>query len=209
MSDYIVLDTETTGLNSKTDRVIEIGAVRIRGRQITSDYFHHYLRPDCPVHPAAQAVHGITDSFLQDKPGFDSIAQGFIDWVQGATLVIHNAPFDTGFMNMELARLGLPDLSHYTLGVIDTLALARSRYRGKKNDLNTLLTRYGIDSSERTLHGALLDAKLLALLYIKMTQQQEEIEYDMHMIQQSDQVHESLGSFDHESNALKVEWIDQ
>lgn len=209
MSDYIVLDTETTGLDPKSDRIIEIGAVRIRDRQVTTEYFHHYLQPDCAIHPAAVAVHGITEEFLRGKPRFDAVAHEFIDWVQGATVIIHNAPFDTGFLNMELARMNLLGLSHHVASVIDTLVMARSLYRGKKNDLNSLLARYNIENNERALHGALLDAKLLAALYLRMTQKQEVIEFGSGGGLKDNFQHSSLLEFDQDMSGLKTSWIDE
>lgn len=209
MEDCIVLDTETTGLSTKSDRIIEIGAVRIRNRQVTDEYFHYYLKPDCQVHPAALAVHGITDDFLKDKPEFESIAESFIDFITGSTVIIHNAPFDTGFVNMELGRLGMFDMSHYIHDVVDTLVMARSRYRGRKNDLNSLLARYGIENNERALHGALLDAKLLATLYIRMTQKQEEIVFELSHGESKDSDLGSLLLADEQSVSVNPLWLTE
>jgi DNA polymerase-3 subunit epsilon len=176
--DWIVLDTETTGVDPSSDRVIEIGAVRIKNRIVTEEVFHTYLQPDRYVSPGALAVHGITDKFLAGKPRFADISKDFVDWIDGGVLVIHNAPFDVGFLDMELRRVGLGSIQVYTQEVIDTLIMARRMHRGKKNDLNSLLARYQIDNTERSLHGALLDAKLLAQLFMRMTQCQEEILYE-------------------------------
>ena len=176
--DWIVLDTETTGFDPSTDRIIEIGAVRIRNRIITEEVFHAYLQPDRSINPSAVAVHGITEKFLKDKPRFKDIADDFLAWIDGGVIVIHNAPFDVGFLDMELRREGMDPLHSYIQQVVDTLTLARKMHRGKKNDLNTLLNRYNIDNSERVMHGALLDAQLLAQLFMRMTQCQEQIAYD-------------------------------
>ena len=176
--DWIVLDTETTGFDPKSDRIIEIGAVRIRDRVITDEIFHHYLQPDRLVNPSAIAVHGITDQFLLDKKRFKDIADSFIEWVADGVLIIHNAPFDVGFLNMELTRHGFDPLERYISDVIDTLVMARSKHRGKKNDLNTLLARYDVENNNRKFHGALLDATLLAQLFLRMTQCQEKIVFE-------------------------------
>ncbi|HUY04295.1 MAG TPA: DNA polymerase III subunit epsilon, partial [Rhodocyclaceae bacterium] len=159
----IILDTETTGLEFKLgDRVIEIGCVELVGRRLTQRRFHHYLNPERAIDAGAQAVHGLTSEFLQDKPKFAEIAAEFMDYVRGAELVIHNAAFDVGFINNELGLVGLAPLGQVCAGVVDTLRLARELHPGRKNSLNALCERYAIDHSGRTLHGALLDAELLA-----------------------------------------------
>lgn len=204
--DYIVLDTETTGLDSSVDRVIEIGAIKIKNRKITDDCFHVYLQPDREIHPDAIAVHGITNEFLMDKPRFSDISDAFIDWIKGATLIIHNAGFDAGFLDMELKQVAKSNLTHYVIEIIDTLKMARSRHRGKKNDLDSLLARYGIENTERNFHGALLDAKLLAALYIKMTQKQQVIEFGS--IENHHIVFENIKDLDDKIDALDFSWIE-
>lgn len=167
----IVLDTETTGLEpAQGHRVIEIGCVEILHRRLTGHRFHRYLQPDRDSDPAALEVHGLDRAFLADKPRFAEVAADFLDFVRGAELIIHNAPFDLGFLDHELARLGngygrMAD--HCT--VLDTLQLARQRHPGQKNTLDALCKRYAIDNSQRTLHGALLDAEILAEVYLAMT----------------------------------------
>lgn len=182
MTRRIILDTETTGLEFKLgDRVIEIGCVELIGRKLSERRFHCYINPECPIEAGAQAVHGLTTEFLQDKPKFADIASDFIDFVRGAELVIHNAAFDIGFLNCELERIGAEPLTTICSGVIDTLALARDLHPGRKNSLNALCVRYLIDHSNRTLHGALLDAELLADVYLAMTRGQESLVMDLDM----------------------------
>ncbi|WP_426149523.1 DNA polymerase III subunit epsilon [Pseudomonas sp. DC3000-4b1] len=171
-SRIVVLDTETTGM-PVTDghRVLEIGCVEVVGRRLTGRNFHIYLQPDRESDEGAIAVHGITSEFLRDKPRFADVADEFYEYIQGATLVIHNAAFDVGFLNNEFALLGQADradLSQYCT-IVDSLGLARARHPGQRNNLDALCKRYGIDLSERTLHGALLDAELLADVYLAMT----------------------------------------
>ncbi|OIR07102.1 DNA polymerase III subunit epsilon [mine drainage metagenome] len=176
----IILDTETTGLEFKLgDRVIEIGCVELVGRRLTQRRFHHYLNPERAIDAGAQAVHGLTSEFLQDKPKFAEIADEFMDYVRGAELVIHNAAFDVGFINNELGLIGLAPLGQVCAGVVDTLRLARELHPGRKNSLNALCERYAIDHSGRTLHGALLDAELLAEVYLAMTRGQESLIMDL------------------------------
>lgn len=168
----IMLDTETTGM-PVTDghRVLEIGCVEVIGRRFTGRNFHIYLQPDRESDEGAIGVHGITSEFLRDKPRFADVADEFYEYIQGATLVIHNAAFDVGFLNNEFALLGQADradLSQYCT-IVDSLGLARARHPGQRNSLDALCKRYGIDLSERTLHGALLDAELLADVYLAMT----------------------------------------
>lgn len=175
-SRQIVLDTETTGMNQgvgphyEGHRIIEIGAVEVVNRRLTGNHFHVYLQPDMPVDPEAIQVHGITDDFLVDKPRFPEVAQSFIDYIDGAELVIHNAPFDVGFMDMEFQRWDKSArLTAQMCQVTDTLVMARRQYPGQKNNLDALCKRLGIDNSHRTLHGALLDAEILADVYLMMT----------------------------------------
>lgn len=168
----VVLDTETTGM-PVTDghRVIEIGCVELIGRRLTGRHFHVYLQPDREVDEGAIAVHGITNEFLQDKPRFREVADEFFEFINGAQLIIHNAAFDIGFLNNEFALLGQQDradLSSYC-SVLDTLLMARERHPGQRNSLDALCKRYGVDNSNRELHGALLDAEILADVYLAMT----------------------------------------
>jgi len=166
----IVLDTETTGLEPEQGhRVIEIGCVELVERRLTGNDFQVYLQPDRQIDAAAVEVHGISNEFLADKPRFEDVAADLIDYLQGAELIIHNAPFDVGFLNAELARLpGTGTLSQYC-GVLDTLAMARTKHPGQRNSLDALCGRYDIDNSRRDKHGALLDAQILADVYLAMT----------------------------------------
>lgn len=169
---YVVLDTETTGM-PVTDghRIIEIGCIELEGRVPTGRHYHVYLQPDREIDAGAIAVHGITDDYLKDKPRFKDIADEFFEFIEGAELVIHNAPFDIGFINNEFARLGQTeraDSSTYCT-VLDTLVMARERHPGQRNNLDALCKRYGVDNSGRDLHGALLDAEILAEVYLAMT----------------------------------------
>lgn len=167
----IVLDTETTGIEiSQNHRVIEIGAVELVNRRLTGRHFHRYVNPEREVEEGAFQVHGISDEFLADKPLFAHIVEEFLEFVRGAQLVIHNAPFDVGFLNHELGKLGS---SHGRIedhcSVIDTLAMARKLHPGQKNNLDALCRRYHVDNSQRDLHGGLLDAEILADVYLAMT----------------------------------------
>ncbi|MDR3158243.1 MAG: DNA polymerase III subunit epsilon [Zoogloeaceae bacterium] len=176
----IFLDTETTGLEPRLGhRVIEIAGVEMKNRRLTGRHLHHYLNPDREIDAGAQAVHGIDRSFLEDKPRFAQIAREFMDFVIGAELVIHNAPFDIGFLDMELARLDLPATQNICASVRDTLKMARELHPGKRNNLDALCERYQISNAHRTLHGALLDAELLADVYLAMTRGQESLAMDM------------------------------
>lgn len=172
----IVLDTETTGLEpAKGHRVIEIGLVEVVQRRRTGQYFHRYLNPDRESDPGALQKHGLTREFLADKPRFADVAEEFLAFVAGAELVIHNAAFDMGFLNHELKQLGREPLSACCPQVVDTLMVARELHPGKRNTLDALCERYGIDNSRRTLHGALLDAELLGDVYLAMTRGQESL----------------------------------
>ncbi|MFA6441374.1 MAG: DNA polymerase III subunit epsilon [Sterolibacterium sp.] len=178
----VVLDTETTGLEHRHGhRVIEIGCVELVGRKLTNRRFHQYLNPDRQIEAGAQAVHGLTNEFLQDKPKFAEIVAEFLDFVRGAELVIHNAAFDLGFLNSELALLEQEPLGTVCGDVIDTLRLARELRPGRKNSLDALCSEYAIDNSGRQLHGALLDAELLAEVYLAMTRGQENLIMDLDM----------------------------
>lgn len=176
----IVLDTETTGLEWKAGhRVIEIAAVEMVDRRLTGNHFHHYLNPDREIDAGAQEVHGISLEFLQDKPRFADIVEEFLAYVSGAELVIHNAPFDVGFLNYELGLLGRDPIESHCIGVVDTLKQAKELHPGKRNSLDALCERYEVDNSGRTLHGALLDSELLADVYLAMTRGQESLAIDL------------------------------
>jgi len=167
----IVLDTETTGLEvSQGHRIIEIGCVELVNRKLTGNHYHQYINPQREIDQGAIEVHGITSDFLADKPNFEQIAEDFLRFVEGAELVIHNAPFDIGFLDGELGRLGKKSAPLAQLcSVTDTLVMARSRHPGQRNSLDALCTRYYVDNSQRDLHGALLDAEILADVYLAMT----------------------------------------
>ncbi len=172
----IVLDTETTGLNPKLgDRIIEIGCVEIVDRRISERHFHAYVNPEREIDEGASRVHGLTREDLASKPRFPEIAPGFLDFIRGTELIIHNADFDVEFLDLELARCNLGRLNDHVEKISDTLALARESHPGKKNSLDALCERYFIDHSNRTLHGALLDARLLAECYLAMTRGQESL----------------------------------
>ncbi len=176
----ILLDTETTGLNAKGgDRVIEIGCIEMRSRRVTDNHFHRYVNPERKSEEGAARVHGISDEFLTDKPKFAEVAKEFVDYIRGAELVIHNAGFDVEFLDLELARAGLGKLADHVAGVVDTLALARELHPGKRNSLDALCERYAVDNAQRTLHGALLDARLLAEVYLAMTRGQDSLVMDL------------------------------
>ncbi len=166
----IVLDTETTGLEpADGHRVIEIGCIEMDNRRPTGRRFHQYLQPDRPIDDAAVEVHGITNDFLADKPRFAEVVDDLLDFVRGAELIIHNAPFDVGFLNNELRLLGQTVGIEALCSVLDTLALARRLHPGQKNNLDALCRRYSVDNSRRELHGALLDAEILADVYLAMS----------------------------------------
>jgi DNA polymerase-3 subunit epsilon len=170
----IFLDTETTGLSADNgDRVIEIGCVELINRKLTGNNKRYYLNPGRESHEDALKVHGITSEFLRDKPKFDAIATELLDYLRDAEIIIHNAPFDIGFLNKELELLGLPPLTECVARVMDTLVMAKSLYPGKRNSLDALCDRLGVDKSGRTQHGALLDAGLLAEVYINLTRGQD------------------------------------
>ncbi len=176
----IVLDTETTGLDPTLGhRVIELAAVEIVNRRITDRNFHRYINPERDVEAGALQVHGISNEFLSDKPRFRDVATDFLEFVEGAELIIHNAPFDVAFLNCELELLKLKPIDEYCLPITDTLRVAKELHPGKRNSLDALCERYGVDNSGRTLHGALLDARLLAEVYLAMTRGQETLLMDM------------------------------
>ena len=177
---YIILDTETTGLHVKEGhRIIEIGAVLLNDRKKSEDHFHTYLNPMRLIDDEATQVHGITNEDLNDKPLFEDIAEEFLEFVDGATLVIHNAEFDVGFLNHELKLLQQqkPLLEEFST-VVDTLVMARKKHPGKRNSLDALCDRYAIDNSHRDKHGALLDAEILSEVYLVMTGGQESLLLD-------------------------------
>ncbi|AIO34039.1 DNA polymerase III subunit epsilon [Burkholderia pseudomultivorans] len=176
----IILDTETTGLNPRTgDRLIEIGCVELLNRRLTGNNLHIYVNPERDSDPGALAVHGLTTEFLSDKPKFAEVVDQIRDFVKGAELIIHNAPFDLGFLDAEFARLGLPPFTEHCGGVIDTLVQAKQMFPGKRNSLDALCDRFGISNAHRTLHGALLDSELLAEVYLAMTRGQDSLVIDM------------------------------
>lgn len=165
----VVLDTETTGIGAeKGHRIIEIGCVELIDRKLTGRHYHQYVNPQRPSDEEAIGVHGITDEFLADKPLFGQVAQAFYDFIEGAELVIHNAPFDVGFMDAEFRRVNMPMTRTYCT-VLDTLVMARDMRPGQRNSLDALCRSYGIDNSHRELHGALLDAEILSDVYLMMT----------------------------------------
>lgn len=172
----IVLDTETTGLEpAEGHRIIEVACLELSGRRATGRHFHRYVNPERAIDLAATQVHGLTAEDLADKPRFADVAEEFLEFVAGAELLIHNAEFDVGFLNAELERIGRPRLES-VCSVADTLAMARELHPGKKNSLDALCERYAVDHSQRTLHGALLDAQLLADVWLAMTRGQETLD---------------------------------
>jgi len=176
----IVLDTETTGLNPRSgDRIIEIGCVELINRQLTGNNFHCYLNPERASEAGALAVHGLTTDFLSDKPKFAQIAGPLQAYLAGAEIIIHNAPFDVGFLDAEFARLSIPRFREQVADVIDTLVQAKGMHPGKRNSLDALCDRYGVSNAHRTLHGALLDAELLAEVYLAMTRGQNTLSMDL------------------------------
>ncbi|HMA07821.1 MAG TPA: DNA polymerase III subunit epsilon, partial [Ramlibacter sp.] len=175
----IVLDTETTGLSAEGgDRIIEIGCVELVSRKLTGNNRHFYLNPERDSHEDALKVHGISNEFLRDKPKFAAIADELMAYVEGAEIIIHNAAFDVAFLNKELERLERAPFTSAVAGVTDTLSMAKEMYPGKRNSLDALCDRLGVDNSSRTLHGALLDAELLADVYINLTRGQEALLID-------------------------------
>lgn len=203
----IVLDTETTGLSpSEGHRIIEIGCVELVNRRLSGSHYHQYLQPDREIDAGAIEVHGITNEFLSDKPRFADLAADFLDYIKGAELIIHNAPFDVGFLDHELAKLGKKwgALADYCT-VLDTLALARRMHPGQKNNLDALCKRYSIDNSHRDLHGALLDAEILADVYLMMTGGQTSLSLGAGDDRREDRVRgESVRRLPDDRPALKV-----
>lgn len=177
----IILDTETTGLRVEDgNRILEIAAVEMLSRKVSAPgkHLHRYINPERESEEGALNVHGLTQDFLADKPKFADIAHEFVEFVRDAELIIHNAPFDVGYLNMELGRVGLGKITDYVSGVIDTLAMAKENFPGKRNSLDALCDRYEIDRSNRTLHGALIDCELLAEVYLCLTRGQDSLLID-------------------------------
>lgn len=175
----IVLDTETTGLSAEGgDRIIELGCVELYARKLTGNNLHFYFNPERDSHEDALKVHGISNEFLRDKPKFAALTEDILRYLSDAEIIIHNAAFDVGFLNKELERAGQPGLKAHVSNVIDTLAMAKEMFPGKRNSLDALCARLGVDNSGRTLHGALLDAELLADVYINMTRGQDALLID-------------------------------
>ncbi len=172
----IFFDTETTGLRiEEGDRVLDLGCVELIDRRPTGRHFHRFINPECDSHPDALRVHGLTSEFLADKPKFAEIAADFVAFIAGAEILAHNAAFDVGFLDAELARLQLPPLASHVSRITDTLVLAKQLYPGQPNSLDALCRRLGVDNTRRTLHGALMDAQLLADVYIGMTRGQNSL----------------------------------
>ena len=175
----IFLDTETTGLDALAgDRIVEIGCIEMVGRRLTGRHLHLYFNPERTVHPEAVRVHGLTDEFLSDKPRFADEAPKVLEFLSGAEVIIHNAPFDTGFLNEDLKRLGQASVQSLVARVTDSLAMAREMFPGKSNSLDALCRRLEVDNSNRAFHGALLDAGLLAEVYVRMTRGQDSLVID-------------------------------
>ena len=179
MTRQIFLDTETTGLSPESgDRIIEIGCVEMVNRRLTGRHLHHYINPERPNHEDAVRIHGLTDEFLADKPVFAALADEIIEYCRGAEVIIHNAAFDLGFLDAEFKRLGKGRFRDHVAGVIDSLLMAREMFPGKGNSLDALCRRLEVDNTHRTLHGALMDAELLAEVYINMTRGQDALLMD-------------------------------
>jgi len=175
----IVLDTETTGLDPEQGhRIVEIACVTLHHRSLTGESLHQYINPERDSDPEALRVHGLDSDFLAQHPRFAAVADAFVDFIRGAELIIHNAPFDVKFLNAELARCGLPALDTLCAGITDSLQVARELHPGKRNNLDALCERYGIANAHRTLHGALLDAELLAEVWLAMTRGQDSLLMD-------------------------------
>jgi DNA polymerase III subunit epsilon len=199
----IFLDTETTGLDPASgDRIVEIGGVEMDGRRLTGRRLHHYLNPRRPVSPEAVRIHGLDDTFLADKPAFEVVGADIVAFIKDAEVIIHNAAFDSGFLDAEFARLGWPPLREVAARVTDTLTMARRAYPGKSNSLDALCRRFEVDNSRRDLHGALLDAGLLAEVYVRMTRGQETLAMDVDG--QAEQSGETLTTVDLRAWTLPV-----
>lgn len=175
----VFLDTETTGLDPRTgDRIVEIGCVELVKRKLTGNNLHLYLNPERDMPEEAQRIHGLSSEFLSDKPKFAEIVDQLLDYVDGAEIIIHNADFDVGFLNAELARVGRKPFTDYVRAIVDSLAMAKEMYPGKRNSLDALCSRLEVDNSGREFHGALLDAELLADVYVNMTRGQDALLMD-------------------------------
>ncbi|WP_457914656.1 DNA polymerase III subunit epsilon [Candidatus Hartigia pinicola] len=206
----IVLDTETTGINKldvhyEGHNIIEIGAVEIINRKLTGQNFHVYLKPDRPVDAEAFKIHGISDKFLQDKPTFSDIADKFIEFIHGTELIIHNAPFDIGFIDYELRKLhrNILPIAKFCQ-ITDSLVMARQLFPGKRNNLDALCDRYLIDHTKRTLHSALFDAELLSAVYLAMTGGQTSLAFSKHDSSLNQNFFEEVKFIERPSNGLKV-----
>jgi len=179
MTRQIFLDTETTGLSPDSgDRIIEIGCVEMVNRRLTGRHLHFYINPQRPSHEDAVKIHGLTDEFLSDKPVFAALADEILEYCRGAEIIIHNASFDVGFLNAELKRMNRGVFTDHVEGILDTLVMAREMFPGKSNSLDALCRRLEVDNAHRTLHGALMDAELLAEVYINMTRGQDALLID-------------------------------
>ena len=200
----IVLDTETTGLEiADGHRIIEIGCVELLNRRFTHNHFHRYLQPDRDIDPGAVEVHGISNEFLADKPRFADVAEDFLDFIHGSELIIHNAAFDVGFINHELRMTGLKQQIADVCRVVDTLDLARRLHPGQRNSLDALCKRYDVDNSQRTLHGALLDAEILADVYLAMTREQVVLSLETE-VAQTEVKAESIGELSTDRPPLRI-----
>ncbi len=186
----IILDTETTGLEpSEGHRVIEIGCVELIDRRLSGNHFHQYINPERDIDDGALEVHGISGEFLQDKPVFSEVVEEFLEFIEGAEVIIHNAPFDIGFLDSELTLIQRPDRMAEHVRILDTLELARDLHPGQRNSLDALCKRYEVDNSARTLHGALLDAEILADVYLAMTGGQSDLGLSFESPQMGEQDH--------------------
>ena len=204
MERLIVLDTETTGIEpSEGHRIIEVGAVQILDREITELEFHRYLQPNRNVGESVN-IHGISDKFLKDKPQFSEIAEDFIAFVEGATLVIHNAPFDLGFLNNELRLIGFKKKIEDMCDIIDTLELSKEQRPGTMHNLDALCRRFEIDASARTIHGALLDAQILAQVYLAMTGGQSNLFQEAHPAEAAGEITTPIKPLSADKNKIKV-----
>ena len=205
MARQVILDTETTGLETSQDhRIIEIGCVELVNRRLTGRHYHQYINPEREIDQGAMEVHGITNESLADKPVFASVANEFLDFIRGSELVIHNAPFDIGFIDYEFGKLdGYVPVTN-SCDVIDTLVMARQRHPGQKNNLNALCKRYGVDNSKRDLHGALLDAEILADVYLLMTGGQVDLVLGSHGSAKEGNVQNDIRRLSSDRSPLKI-----
>ncbi len=212
----VVLDTETTGMNFDSGphylnhNIIEIGCVELINRRLTGRHYHVYIKPDRQIDAEAIRVHGITDAFLRDKPSFAQIAPEFIEFIKGAEVIAHNAPFDIGFMDYEFDKLktGIGKTEGFCQ-ITDTLQMAKELFPGKRNNLDVLCDRYGIDNSHRTLHGALLDAEILADVYLLMTGGQTALNLNQESDNQDSQNQQGIMRLSSQRSALKVVTANQ